>query len=67
MEKLISKKMIVVILLIGLEFAKGFGLELPPESAGVIQSIAIAYLSGQSVIDAVVAYQNKRININSKG
>jgi len=66
MEKLVSKKLTVVLLLIGLEFAKGFGLELPPESAKVIQTIAIAYLSGQSLIDTVIAYQNKKININSK-
>jgi len=66
MEKLISKKMTVVVLLIIMELAKGFGLELPVESSQMLQTIALAYLSGQSVIDAVIAWQNKRIHIDSK-
>lgn len=66
MEKLISKKMTVVVLLIAMELAKGFGLELPAESSQMLQSIALAYLGGQSVIDAVIAWQNKRIHIDSQ-
>jgi len=66
MEKLISKKMTVVVLLIIMELAKGFGLELPVESSQMLQTIALAYLSGQSVIDAVIAWQNKRISIDKE-
>tara|TARA_Y100000310_G_scaffold258184_1_gene266495 strand:- start:854 stop:1030 length:177 start_codon:yes stop_codon:yes gene_type:complete len=57
MKKLVSKKLLVVLLLIGLEVAKSFGLALDPSSIQNIVYIAISYLSGQSMVDIVKAYK----------
>lgn len=54
-----SKKFTVAFLLIAIEFLKGFGFELPTESSQVIQTIAMSYLGGQSIVDAVIAYKKK--------
>jgi hypothetical protein len=56
----ISKKLTVAILVFAIEFVRGFGLELPPESYQAIQGVAMAYLGGQSLVDSVLAYKGKK-------
>jgi hypothetical protein len=59
-EKFSSKKFTVAILLIVIEFLRGFGFDLPAESSQVIQTVAMSYLGGQSVVDAVIAFKTKK-------
>ena len=59
-NKFLSRKFIVALILILIEVLRGFGLELPESSAGIIQTVAISYISGQSFGDAVVAYKTKQ-------
>ena len=47
-NKFLSRKFIVALILILIEVLRGFGLELPESSAGIIQTVAISYISGQS-------------------
>ena len=54
-----SKKFTIAVILIAMEFLRGFGFELPAESSQVIQTVAMSYLGGQSVVDAVIAYKKK--------
>lgn len=56
----ISKKMTVAFIVFLVEFARGLGLELPPESYDTIMSVAMTYLAGQSFVDAVIAYKGKK-------
>jgi len=60
MEKFASRKLAVALFVILIEFLKGFGLSLPPESSDVIMNVAIAYLSGQSIIDTAVLFSKKK-------
>ena len=59
MEKFASRKLVVALFVILIEFLKGFGLELPAESSQVIMNVAIAYLSGQSIVDTAVKLRKK--------
>jgi hypothetical protein len=54
-----SKKFTIAMALIMMEFLRGFGFELPAESSQVIQTVAMSYLGGQSVVDSVIAYKKK--------
>lgn len=56
----ISKKLAVALVVFGVIFAEGFGFILPVESKEVLMSTAIAYLSGQSLVDSVLAYKGKK-------
>lgn len=53
----ISKKLFVALIIFAVQFARGFGFELPEESNQVLMSVAIMYLGGQSIVDSVMAYK----------
>ena len=55
----VSKKLFVAFVIFAVEIARGFGLELPPESYKTLTSVAMTYLAGQSFVDAVIAYKGK--------
>ena len=49
--------MFVALIIFAVQFARGFGFELPEESNQVLMSVAIMYLGGQSIVDSVMAYK----------
>lgn len=59
MEKFVSRKFIVALGVLIIEVLKGYGLNLPQDSEATINFVAIAYLGGQSFVDAVLAYKTK--------
>lgn len=54
----ISKKLTVALIVFAVQFARGFGFELPEESNQVLMSVAMMYLGGQSLVDSVMAYKS---------
>lgn len=65
-EKLVSKKLIVAIAYFILILATGFGLDVPESNMQALDAIFLAYLGGQSFVDAVVAYRTKTTTSNAK-
>lgn len=60
MEKFYSRKFFVAVAIFALEFLRPFGLNLPTESEQTLMIVAVAYLGGQSFVDAVQALATKK-------
>lgn len=60
MEKFASRKFIVAVAYFALTLATGFGLEIPAANQAALDAVILAYLGGQSFVDAVVAYKAKK-------